>query len=234
MKSYSEFLAAGVPLQLQIGGKVLYVQRSEAGQVLKVEFLNGVASQSVDNVGKGFKAAPVGGFGSIKITATESGTVDFVVTDGDIDVKFDDAATVIGNDDSQAVPVRLPAGQRMLVDVAGGNVQLTATNVGINNSNDLAIPVQMQALGTIINGMKAINAGAAQQVSADAALKRLRFRNASADKSICLGGANVTFANAAIVLAPGDMWIEDDAAGATWFAAADAAGADLRIMGVKA
>ena len=245
MKSYSEFLAAGVPLQLQIGGKVLYVQRSEAGQVLKVEFLNGVASQSVDNVGKGFKAAPVGGFGSIKITAAESGTVDFVVTDGDIDVKFDDAATVIGNDDSQAVPVRLQAGARMAVDIAGGNVELTATNVQINNNTDaVAIPIRQraddvfavrQAQQTKIIDYQPTSVGTAGVLLVkDAALRVVRFRNPHATARIALGGEAVTMANAVIVLEPGDVWSETDAPGAEWHAISDTAGASVLVQGLKA
>lgn len=244
MKTYSEFLAAGVPLQLQIGGKVLYVQRSEAGQVLTVEFLNGVNVQSVERVGKGFKAAPAGGFGSIRITASESGTVDFVVTDGEIDVKFDDAATVIGNDDGQAVPVRLPAGARMPVDIAGGNVQLTASNVGINNTDDNAIPTRQKpgdsfAVRTVrqtkIVDLTPVAVGVERvAVVSDAALQGVRFKNVHATARVALGGAGVTLANAAIMLEPGDMWNETDAPGAAWFAISDTAGASVQVQGVKA
>jgi hypothetical protein len=40
-------------------------------------------------------------------------------------------------------------------------------------------------------------------------------------------------AKAAIIIGPGEMWIEDDAAGANWYAISDTAGADLRMLGVK-
>jgi hypothetical protein len=237
MKTYSEFLAAGVPLQLQIGGKVLYVQRSEAGQVLNVEFINGRDVQSVERVGKGFKATPAGGFGSIRITATESGTVDFVVTDGEIDVKFDDAATVIGNDDSQAVPVRLPAGQRLLVDVAGGNVQVTATAVGINNGADNPIPMVQPAGKSFVMEPKAdaefkmraylaatvadadpVQVTEARTKVIDASVRRrgLRLRNTGVNP-VAMGGATVTLANAVVVIQPGETWNENEAPGAAWY-----------------
>jgi hypothetical protein len=50
---------------------------------------------------------------------------------------------------------------------------------------------------------------------------------------VAIGGAAVTMANAAIILRPGDIWVEDDAPGAAWYAVADTAGADVRVMGVK-
>lgn len=234
MKTYSEYLAAGVPLQLAVGGKVLYVQRSEAGQVLSIEFISGVAKQSVERVGKGFKAAPAGGFDSIRITAGAAGTVDFVVTDGEIDVKFDDAATIIGNEDGQAVPVRLPAGQRMAVDIEGGNVQLTATNVEINNSTDAkAIPVRQVQQKQIIDYQPTAVGVASVLLVSDAALRGLRFRNPHATARIALGGEAVTMTNAVIVLEPGDVWNETDAPGAEWHAISDTAGASVLLQGLK-
>lgn len=235
MKTYSEFLAVGQPMRLAVGGKVLYVQRSEAGQVLNIEFFRGAASQSVERVGKGFKAAPVNGFDSIRITAAVAGTVDFVVTDGEIDVKFDDAKTIIGNDDSEALPIRLQAGARMAVDIAGGNVQLTATNVEINNTDAKPLPVRAVPLKTLMHAEPvAIQAGAAQGLSNDAGLKRLRFRNASDNGAmVALGGEDVTMHNAVILLAPGDIWTEDEAAGAAWYATSDMNAASVAVMGVK-
>jgi hypothetical protein len=52
VKRYSEYLAARAPLQLAVGGRVLYVQRSQAGQLLDIQFLQGVARQSVPGSAK--------------------------------------------------------------------------------------------------------------------------------------------------------------------------------------
>jgi hypothetical protein len=243
LKTYSEYLAAGVPLQLAVGGNVLYVQRSEAGQVLNIEFISGASKQSVERVGKGFKAAPAGGFDSIRITAGAAGNVDFVVTDGEIDVKFDDAATIIGNDDGQAIPIRTKQGQRLSVDIGGGNVEVTATNVGINNTDANPVPVaqkagavftvERKAYAQIVNAAPVAVGQVATKVSDDATLKRLAIRNASDSAIVALGGAGVTLANAVIFLQPGDVFIETEAAGAAWYGIADGAGASVQIQGVK-
>lgn len=235
MKSFKEYLAAGVPVKLAVGGKLLYVQRSQAGAVLSITFHSGAATQGVAGVGKGFKAGPVGGFDQITFLAAESGTVEFIVTDGDVNAQFDDASTIIGNDDGQAVPIRLKAGERLPVDMQGGTVNVNAENVGINNGNASPVPIQYQALATLSNkAAVVVNTGVAQAVLADATLKRAVFRNGSANGAkIGLGGVGVTMATAAIVLQPGETWVETDAAGAAWYAASDINGADLRMLGVK-
>lgn len=243
MKTYSEYIAAGSPLTLAVGGSVLYVQRSEAGQVLDIEFFKGNASQSVQRVGKGFKAQPVGGFDTIRIKASDSGTVDFIVTDGDLNVQFDDANQIIGNDDSQAVPIRAKAGERIPVEIGGGTVQVTADNVGINNTDANPIPTRQKAGDVyavrqvqqtqIIDYQPTPVGVASVLLVSDAALRGLRFRNPHATARIALGGAAVTMENAAIVIEPGDIWNETDAPGAEWHAISDTAGASVLLQGVK-
>lgn len=232
MRSYRETLAAGVPLAQHLGGRVFYIQRCDAGAVLTVELVSGTEVQRVDNVGKGLKAAPVGGFLAYKITASVACVVDFVIADGDIDVQFD-SETKISNDNTSAVPVRTVAGQPLEVLFAG-TVAPVLGSVTVTNSNAAAVPVQQQALAVLVAYAPAvINTGAAQGLVSDATLKRLRIRNASATARIALGAASTTMANAAIILEPGDIWVEDDAAGAAWYATSDTAGADVRIMGLK-
>jgi len=80
----------------------------------------------------------------------------------------------------------------------------------------------------------AISTGVAQGISNDATLKRLRIRNASTNGAVvAIGGAAVTLANAAIVLQPGEVWMEDDAAAAAWYAVSDVNGASVCLMGMK-
>lgn len=234
MKSYNEFMRAGVPVKLTIGGRLLYIQRSSGGAVLDITFHSGVGTQTVSAVGKGFKAGPVGGFDTITFKAAQDSTVEFIVTDGDVNAQFDDASTIIGNDDGQALPVRVPAGQRLPVDLAGGTVTVTADNVGINNTDANAVPTRRQALATFVHkNPVVINTGAAQALVSDATLRRVCIRNASASASVAIGGAAVTIANAAILLGPGDVWTDEESAGAAWYATSDQNGADVRVMGVK-
>jgi hypothetical protein len=109
-------------------------------------------------------------------------------------------------------------------------VTLSASSV----LNSAALPVQKQALATLTQfAPVTINAGAAQALVSDATQRSLRIRNASLGANLYIGGAGVTVANAAIVLAPGGLWIEEEAPGAAWFATSDAAGTSVAIMGVK-
>ena len=43
----------------------------------------------------------------------------------------------------------------------------------------------------------------------------------------------MTMANAAIQLKPGEVWLEDDAAVAGWYAVSDTDGVKVQIQGVK-
>jgi plastocyanin len=236
LKTYTEYIAAGVPLTLAVGGSVLYVQRSEAGQVLDIDFIKGNASQGVQRVGKGFKAQPAGGFDTVRIKASAGGTVEFVVTDGDLNVQFDDANTIIGNDDGMAVPIRAKAGERIPVDIGGGTVQVTADNVRINNTDANAVPVTQKAgasftveqkagvefktrdyLASVVTDYDpvAVNAASMMLLVAAVARRGLRIRNAG-DNPVAIGGAGVSFANAVILIQPGETWNENEAPGAEW------------------
>jgi hypothetical protein len=233
MKSYSEFLAAGIPVKLAIGGKLLYVQRSQAGAVLDITFHSGAGTQGVTSVGKGFKAGPVGGFEQITFKAAEDGVVEFIVTDGDVSAQFDDASTIIGNDDGQAVPIRIPQGTRLPVDLAGGTVNVNASNVAINNTDATAVPVRQQALKTVVDHDPTSIGTVAKLLVNEPTFRRLYIRNAHATAVVALGGPAVTMANAAIVLQPGDTWNEDAAAGAAWYVVSDTAATDVRVTGVR-
>lgn len=220
MKSYSELIVAGSPVKLTIGGRLLYIQRSSAGAVLDVTFHSGAGTQTVSGVGKGFRAGPVGGFDTITLKASVDSTVEFIVTDGDVNAQFDDAATVIGNDDGQAIPIRMPAGVRLPVDLAGGTVTVNAGSV------------ELKQLTTLVSKPSANVMKVAAQVMNDATLKRLMFRNGSSTAQIALGGVGVTL-DSPIILTPGDIYVESDAAGVAWYAISDEDNAKLTMMGMK-
>jgi hypothetical protein len=97
-----------------------------------------------------------------------------------------------------------------------------------------AIPVKKQALGTIVNiNPVNINTGAAQALVSDATLRMLRIRNGHATATLYLGGLGVTTANAVLVLGPGDLWTEEEAAGAAWYATSDTAATNVQMQGLK-
>lgn len=135
---------------------------------------------------------------------------------------------IIGNGDFRDSAINATiAGQ---VIVTSGNVTSTSTNV---NTNAQAIPVQKQALSNLTD-FPVVNVGTAPALMfSDATQRILRIRNSSATANVYIGGTSVAIGQAAIVLHPGDMWTEEEAAGAVWWAVADSAGATVNIQGVK-
>jgi len=118
--------------------------------------------------------------------------------------------------------------------IAGAVTVTNTVNGQVTNNNAGAVPVQKQALSTITDeAIVTINNGAAQALISDATQRILRIRNGHATAMLYIGSSGVTAANAAIVLAPGDLWIEEEAAGAAWYATSDTAGCNVQIQGVK-
>jgi hypothetical protein len=115
----------------------------------------------------------------------------------------------------------------------GAQVTLKPTTIGVNNDNDSPIPVQQQDLATIVDVNPVVVGTARVALISDPTLKRLRIRNSHASAKVAIGGAGVTLANSSIILLPGDVFFEDDAAGAPWFAISDTAGAVVQLQGLK-
>lgn len=231
MQTYDERIAPGGALKITVTGSIFYVQSSSAGEVLTVEFVNGTAQgQKISGVGKGFKAEPTSRFDGVRITTTEETQVKFIISDGPVDFAFNTDEIIIGNGDEKALPVRVPAGQRLPVSI---DSPIDIGDVRVNNTNAQAIPVQNQALGVIVDGVVVPIGNVRAPLVSDATLKILRIRNGDLTGTLYLGGAGITALNAAVVLAPGDMWEEQSAAGATWFAVSDGPTISVKIQGIK-
>jgi|GEM_PF-5031834 len=117
-----------------------------------------------------------------------------------------------------------------------GAVQVTNTvTTTVGNTNAQAIPTQMQALATITDeaAVTITTANTIQPLISDPTQRILRIRNGNATGNLYIGSSTLTIANAAIVLAPGDLWIEQEAAGAAWYAISDTAGMIVQIQGLK-
>lgn len=113
----------------------------------------------------------------------------------------------------------------------------TANLVTINASavlNSQALPVQKQALSTITTFVPVvIGTGAAQALVSDATQRVLRIKNTHASANVALGGSTVTMANAAVILPAGAVWIEEEGAGAAWYATSDTASTTVTVQGLK-
>lgn len=94
----------------------------------------------------------------------------------------------------------------------------------------MSVPVR----STKIVDMAAASVGTIADKVIDENLSRveIRFKNDS-DAAIYLGGSGVSKVNSPIKLEPGQMWIEDAAAAARWYAVADGAGKALKIQAVE-
>jgi len=129
--------------------------------------------------------------------------------------------------------VRTVPGQPLEV-LFGGTVAPVLRNVTVTNNDANAIPVRLHAndLATIpitpymaqaiTNAAPiAVTAVAAALVAANAARRGFRVKNIGANP-VAIGGAGLTFANAVLVIQPGETWNEDEAAGAAWVCICDA------------
>ncbi|MEG2029680.1 MAG: hypothetical protein RR376_03420 [Janthinobacterium sp.] len=125
----------------------------------------------------------------------------------------------VNNVDGQALPV---------VQKAGTKFAVTA-----DNTDAQAVPVRAQALAVILDATVVVAGIARVSLISDATLRKMRVRNSHATAILAIGGVGVTMANAAIQLQPGEVWLEDDAAAAGWYAVSDTDGVNVQIQGLK-
>ncbi|RQS84079.1 hypothetical protein [Burkholderia seminalis] len=240
MQTLTTKLPAGQRMPFKIAGSVLFIQAADQGQNLVVRFFTGNAqSGEVDQVGASFKAKPPAAFDGIDMLAPVDTNVTFIIADGDIDLQLPGLGVTVNNTGANPVPVSLvsepgapvqvaaPVGQEVNVKVQGtvnvSGATLTATNVGINNTTANPVPVLMQPPGSTpadVGGVAVGTSGAAL-IAANAARKGLRIRNAGAGQLAITAAVGTTFANAAVVIQPGDTYIERDAPQAAWYAVSD-------------
>ncbi len=139
----------------------------------------------------------------------------------------------IDNSDAEAIPTRQKPGEVFEVHVNNAEpLAVTLAETKINNDDAQAIPVKNQSLKTVLD-LAPVNVGVVStSISNDGTLRRLRMRNTSTSAAICIGGVGVTM-NSPVILNPGEIYFEDDAAGAHLYAIASEAGATLQIQGLK-
>lgn len=130
----------------------------------------------------------------------------------------------VDNTNAEAIPVLQKPGEKFEVNVANASLPVTIAQ---------AVSVKDVQCPTIVN-IAPVSAGiVAVALVADASLRRLRVRNGHASAIIAIGGAGITMANAAVVLFPGDVWNETDAAGAAWYVVSDTAATPVQMQGLK-
>lgn len=167
---------------------------------------------------KAFKA--IMDFDSVVLVSAVDTIVNFFISFDDVDIGIEDGArfTII-NDDTNPVPVRTPAGEPLEVSFAG-TVEPVFGQLILPDTVTNSAPVAVAAV-----------AGAV--VAASATRRGLRLRNVG-DNPVAMGGAGVTYANAVVLIQPGEIWNENEAPGAAWYAICDAGKAStLNIQTVE-
>jgi hypothetical protein len=247
MQNIAINLAAGQSLPAQVKGLVLQMI-STGEEAVTVQFMQGGRiAYTVNNVTTGWRLKPVGGFDSVIFTAGANATsVQAIATNGDIDIQVLEVGSTIANTAGNPVPVSLVAepGAPVPVTIDGTvtvtGVELTATNVGISNTPADPVPVQTainETVATVAPVVVAANATGTALLAADATRRGVRFYapQTNAGPVAILPDNAHGFANAAIVLYPGDFWNENEASGAAWYASTPAGtGATVNMQTVKA
>lgn len=231
-------LTADKPIQVSVRGKLVVVDSTGVADGVDITLMRGSQEmKTMPGRRKAFKCWQ--DYDGLILRANVNCDVALFLSNTDVSLGFTDGMQInvaggvqVQNSPENRVPVELEGAnvnvlgavqitntalQRIPVDLGGGQVYVTANNT-LTVLDHKAPAVIGVAPAALVN---------------DNTYKRLRIMNNSAAASVAIGGAGVTMANAALVLRPGDVWIEDDAPGAAWFAVADMAGADVRVMGVK-
>ncbi len=241
MQNIGTTLQPNVALPFQIRGTVLQILSSGNSAGLTVQFMQGGQVQyTVEDVLSGWKMKPAGGFDALTIMSATGDTISAIVTAGDVDIQILETSTEVANTTGNPVPVA----------VVSGTINMTATNVGINNTSANPVPVSLVSepgapvavSGTVNIGNTsaapvpvevlpaattatddapvAVTSGGVTLIAAGAR-KGLRIRNAGSGQLAITAASGTTFANAANVLQPGDVWNETDAPQITWYAISD-------------
>lgn len=198
---YNLTLAAGQSLRQQTSGSFFLLQAIGAATSVDIQFfVNAQTAEHITTAGRGLKAKLGGGqrFSEIVITSAVATTVSFIISDGLVDISQLDGANVFVNNNGTPIQTANDRGS------AGNPVFINGTVAGL----PAAAVIVNDAPAAITAAFSAIVALNVNRVS-------LRMTNTGGNV-VALGAAGLTFANGAILLQPGDTWIEERAANLAW------------------
>lgn len=226
MAYYTLSLQAGIPYTHNVAGKLILLDSTGAADGVDIATIrNGTPNATMPARKAAFRL--VESFDGVTLTAPVDAVIGIFLSFEDVQLGVADGAAV-----------KIPDGVTITNDAPipvlfGGTVAPVLGVVTVDNTNAEAIPV-LQLACSIIANLAPVTAGiAAVALVADATLRSLRVRNGHATATIAIGGAGITLASAAIVLEPGDIWNETDAAGAAWFVVSDTADTPVQMQGLK-
>lgn len=208
-------LLAGVPYRLDIKGRLILIDSVGQSDGVDLEILHADSSKTTAMYKRKAGFRLVMPFAGVILTCSTAATVAVFLSETDVQLGTVDGAAVT-----------IPGGVRVN-STADDPVYIALDrdiNIGtVKVENDLV---------TIIDAAPVAVGLVATSISNDPTLKKIRMRNMSDDALIAIGGANVALGSP-IILQPGEVYFEDDAAGAHLYAIADGDGATLVIQGLK-
>lgn len=150
----------------------------------------------------------------VNVAFIKNGTTRGVAVGVSAGFSFDSAETFDG------VSITSETAQTVTADVAHGTIK--NTSVAANVDARIVQATQANAPASVAVGTAAV------AVISDAKAAQAVFKN-TGTTTIYLGGASVSAASP-IVLAPGDVWIDNNAAQVAWYALSSAAGGQVSAM----
>jgi hypothetical protein len=199
---YTINLPANTPISQGTSGSFFLLMDTGTATSVDVAFrVHAQVAEHVTTAKRGLKAVLPHGqtFTKIDFLSTVATTVTFIVSDGVVDISQLDGANVnatIAN--AFPLPVSNDRGS------PGSPVYVNGTISG----NPAAVTIVNDAPVVMTAAFAAIVAANANRVS-------VRFTNTGGN-IVALGAAGLTYANGAILLQPGDTWVEERAANLAW------------------
>lgn len=194
-------LTAGVTSRQQSPGS--YFMILDTGAASSVDLVIRVAQQSAEHLTtakRGTKAKLQNGatFESIELTSTVNCVVQIVISDGMVDFETTDGATVlIGN--PGAILTSNDRGSPGLPVYVNGTISGNPTALAVVDDAPVAATAAVGALLPVL----------VNRVSA-------RITNTGANP-VAIGSATLTWAKAAVIINPGDTWVEERGANLAWY-----------------
>lgn len=225
MSYYSIPLKAGQPFKQNTAGSLILIDSlgGAAGVDIMLTQKNGSDGMRMPSRGTAFRL--VEPYDAVTFTSAVDTTIGVFLSNADVQLGFVNGGTVavpggvvVTNDPAHPVNVTFAQQIVPLGSVTVNNTPAQAVPVTLHGSDDAAnvptIPYQAQAVND--PAPVAIAAAVTAIAGASAARRGLRMKNAGANP-VAIGGAGVTFSNAAVVLQPGETWNENEAPGAAWY-----------------
>lgn len=202
---YTLNLPANTSIRQGTSGSFFLLTDTGAATSIDVTFkVHAQVAEHVTVAKRGLKATLQHGqhFTGIEFFSTVACVVTFIISDGVVDISQLDGANVnatIAN--ALPLPVSNDRGSPGLPVYVNGTIAGVPTALAIADDAAVAVTAALTAL-----------------VTANANRIRLIFTNLDATNPVTIGGAGLTWAKRAVVLNPGDTWIEDKAANLAWWA----------------